>query len=234
MAVNTELRNAIYERFIDLAPTTEDVANLVLVNQQIHAEFGTLYLRSGNVKVPLNCIDHFLNVFFLHYPESALQNAPCGFRVSIDLFEYQDWSVDLLNVVVCMNRYPLLDIKWNKDIAEIIHTLKSLDAPNLARMAFVTLKLYKLTRNFLSVLMPRMGARLLIIVKSEVTEDQIDELGFHAEYGNAKVKIIWEDESDSDDREAEIEKKDAENYEDLWAGDEDGADWDEDDVESDD
>lgn len=142
--------------------------------------------------------------------------------------------MDLLNVVVCMNRYPLLDIKWNKDIAEIIHTLKSLDAPNLARMAFVTLKLYKLPRNFLSVLMPRMGARLLIIVKSEVTEDQIDELGFHAEYGNAKVKIIWEDESDSDDREAEIEKKDAENYEDLWAGDEDGADWDEDDVESDD
>ncbi|KAI4947681.1 hypothetical protein J4E91_006503 [Alternaria rosae] len=135
-----ELRNAIYERFIDLTLTTEDVANLGLVNEQIHADFGTLYLRSGNVKVPLNCIDHFLNIFFLQYLESALQNAPCGFRVSIDLFEYRNWSVDLLNVVSCMNRYPLLVIEWNKDIAEIVNTLEDMDARKLAQMASVTLK----------------------------------------------------------------------------------------------
>ncbi|KAI4947680.1 hypothetical protein J4E91_006502 [Alternaria rosae] len=79
--------------------------------------------------------------------------------------------------------------------------------------------------------MPRMGARLLIIVKSDVTEEQIDELGFYAEYGNTKVKIIWEDESDSDDGDAESKKKDSDNYEDLWADGDDEVDWDEDDSE---
>jgi len=120
----TELRNTFYHHFIDLSPSTNDAANLACVNQQVHAEFTTLYLSrlyQGTTGVPFEHIPFFLHFFFVQYPDAAPKNVRYKFNVglgnpgpkSIDGDLASCWSLDLLKVVSVMRKYPLIEVVWD-------------------------------------------------------------------------------------------------------------------------
>jgi hypothetical protein len=75
----TELRNTIYQRFMDLEPSIIDAAHVACVDQQIHSEFLTLYMGrkfKGGASVSFEHVPSFLRLFFVQYPKPAPQNVP--------------------------------------------------------------------------------------------------------------------------------------------------------------
>ncbi|KAI4687880.1 uncharacterized protein J4E88_003473 [Alternaria novae-zelandiae] len=112
-----ELRNAIYEHFIDLAkcPHTTNATTLLWVNRQIRAEFRSLYFRQGNVTVYFDGVASFLRAFIL--PSTTLVLDDVTFTIRVELgSENQDpnnWLFNLMDVISTMRKYPLLNIRWN-------------------------------------------------------------------------------------------------------------------------
>ncbi|KAI4708278.1 hypothetical protein J4E89_006900 [Alternaria sp. Ai002NY15] len=97
-------------------------SDLASVHQQIHAEFMTLYLHQaykGGRLLLLNNLYYFLDLFFGRYPNSALRDVTYKFEVRLGTAQHDreglraDWSLDLLEVVSIMRRYPLISIAWN-------------------------------------------------------------------------------------------------------------------------
>ncbi|OAG13489.1 hypothetical protein CC77DRAFT_1067832 [Alternaria alternata] len=106
-----ELRNAIYEHFIDLEPSVQDAINLACVHKQIHSEFGTLFTLRDSIRLETaQELDDFLNYFFVRYPTPALKDIPC--HVEVVMWCGFRYSFDLLPAISVLRQYPLLEITW--------------------------------------------------------------------------------------------------------------------------
>ncbi|KAL1792195.1 hypothetical protein ACET3X_009946 [Alternaria dauci] len=103
-----ELRNIIYEHFIDLRPSARDAANLACTHKQVHSEFGTLFSLRGEIKLKVEDLFKFVYSFFVRYNNSALKDIPFEIKGMIDWEQPQ--SVDLLPVISIMRQYPLLKV----------------------------------------------------------------------------------------------------------------------------
>ncbi|KAI4638011.1 hypothetical protein J4E93_010479 [Alternaria ventricosa] len=112
----TELRNTIYEHFIDLKPwpCCANAPNLLWINQQIRAEFGSLYLSQDNTTVSFYHLADFLRLFVL--PPANLFTKDVAYKVTVELCycdtPWDSWVLDLVEVVSIMRQYPLVDIVW--------------------------------------------------------------------------------------------------------------------------
>jgi len=163
----TELRNTFYHHFIDLSPSTSDAANLACVNQQVHAEFTTLFLirvYQGTTGVPFEHVPFFLHFFFVQYPDMAPKTVLYKFNVGlgnpgpkgIDLDLAPCWSLDLLKVVSVMRKYPLIRVVWDlgagmgrysavsfddTDIAYAVTNLRCMSARNFSTLSSIRLTL---------------------------------------------------------------------------------------------
>ena len=163
----TELRNTFYHHFIDLSPSTSDAANLACVNQQVQAEFTTLYLSrryQGPSGVPFEHVPFFLHFFFVRYPDAAPKTVVYKFKVglgnpmpkSIDFEASPCWSLDLLKVVSVMRKYPLIEVVWDlgasmgrysavsfddTDIANAVRNLISMIARHFSKLSSIRLTL---------------------------------------------------------------------------------------------
>jgi hypothetical protein len=112
-----ELRNLVYEAFLELEPSPTEAANLVASHKQIFAEFVLMYLRTGENHVDLEDLDGFVNTFFLNYLNAALRQAP--FDTKVKRPQNNDdlgLSVDLLAVVLILRQHLLLKIHWNESL----------------------------------------------------------------------------------------------------------------------
>ncbi|KAI4917475.1 hypothetical protein J4E85_009994 [Alternaria conjuncta] len=162
-----ELRNTFYHHFIDLSPSTSDAANLACVNQQVHAEFTTLYLSrryQGTTGLPFEHVPFFLHFFFVRYPDAAPKTVVYKFKVglgnptpkSIDFDTAPCWSLDLLKVVSVMRKYPLIKVVWDlgagmgrysavsfddTDIVYAVRNLRSMSSRHFSKLSSIRLTL---------------------------------------------------------------------------------------------
>lgn len=106
---------------MNLRPLTGDAASVPCINQQIHAEFLTLYLHrmfENELGVLFGHVHEFLHSFFVAYPDSAPKDVPYKFAVGLGASKSDiegvtpAWSLDLLKVVSAMRHYPLINVVW--------------------------------------------------------------------------------------------------------------------------
>jgi len=113
----TELRNTIYEHFINLEadPCVANATKLLWINRKIRAEFGSLYLSQGNATVCSEDIASFLRAFILPPANLVREEVACRIRVELCKCdaECEFWQLDLIEVVSIMRHFPLLSIEWN-------------------------------------------------------------------------------------------------------------------------
>ncbi|KAI4917474.1 hypothetical protein J4E85_009993 [Alternaria conjuncta] len=154
-----ELRNAIYEHFIDLNTCACDTnaINLLWVNRQIRAEFRSLYFSQGNAKVYLDGIASFLRAF-IQIPSTTLMLDDVACKIRVELrgrqIDYKNWQIDLVDVILVMRQYPLLSIKWNLippghsethsdlGLAEYVSILKDMDDHEFAKLSSIWLLIH--------------------------------------------------------------------------------------------
>ncbi|CAI9633575.1 unnamed protein product [Alternaria burnsii] len=105
-----ELRNAIYEHFIDLMPSVKNAINLACVHKQIHSEFGVLFVLQSNLIIDFEDLNDFLHHFFVRCPNPALEDLHCYLRV--ESFWCSSNSLDMLAVAAVLHEYPLFQIEW--------------------------------------------------------------------------------------------------------------------------
>jgi len=113
----TELRNTIYEHFINLEadPCFGNATKLLWINRQIRAEFGSLYLSQGNATVCSEDMASFLRTFIVPPANLVREEVACRIRVELCKCdaECEFWQLDLIEVVSIMRHFPLLSIEWN-------------------------------------------------------------------------------------------------------------------------
>jgi hypothetical protein len=115
----TELRNLVYEAFLELEPSPTEAANLVASHKQIHAEFALMYLlqRSENdtwmSEVDLQDLDGFVNTFALNHLNAALRQVPFNIKKKLPPYKgYGSFSMDVLPLVSALRKYLLWTISW--------------------------------------------------------------------------------------------------------------------------
>ena len=117
----TELRNTVYNYFIDLDPYLSQNAQLLQVNRQIRSEFGSLYLHEGNATVPFDRLIPFLRHTFHPIASEKPRDFTCSFYVELSwsaaVWHESRWILDLREVVSVMREHPLLNIEWDLNAA---------------------------------------------------------------------------------------------------------------------
>jgi hypothetical protein len=110
----TELRNLVYEAFLELEPSPTEAANLVASHKQIHAEFALMYLlqRSENdtwmSEVDLQDLDGFVNTFALNHLNAASRQVPFNIKEKLPPYKGDgSLSMDVLPLVSALRKYLL-------------------------------------------------------------------------------------------------------------------------------
>jgi len=231
----TELRNTFYHHFIDLSPSTSDAANLACVNQQVHAEFTTLYLSrlyQGTTGIPFEHVPFFLH-FFVQYPDAATKTVLYKFNVglgnpvpkSIDLNRAPCWSLDLLKVVSVMREYPLIEVVWDlgaglgpcwavsfddTDVAHAIANLRCMSARHFSKLSSIRLTLSESPKGLHSFQPFRVvtGPALNASLMIELKKGVTDDFldDFDTNCGGIDVEVVLEDSVDSDDESSDGEE----------------------------
>ncbi|KAI4638012.1 hypothetical protein J4E93_010480 [Alternaria ventricosa] len=214
-----ELRNAVYNHFIELDPTVGEATTLAHSSQQIRAEFGSLCLALGNFAIPEEHVDSFLDVFFPHGFECRRQYVHLRFDLSLNPSDSPDWSIDLLKLVSIMhhNYGLLLKISWFKDITTAISVLKNMDVQKLEKVRSVAFEMCGLPLDHPMSFLPRLGAFLFVTMKAFATEEEFHGLGLDHLDGFINVRSTWEYFPFEDTETSENEDGDKD-------GDEDGSD----------
>jgi hypothetical protein len=151
----TELRNIVYEHFLDLEPSHIEAANLVAVHQQIHDEFAPLYLNTKDDKLlDFQDLDDFISAFFVTYSNTTL-NHRMIYSIKIKFPEYEgaeSLSTNLLQLVSVLRQFPLLTITWKEsyavelDLNSSISTL--INSGSIRKLAAARLNLVTCNRDY--------------------------------------------------------------------------------------
>ncbi|KAI4614866.1 hypothetical protein J4E80_006370 [Alternaria sp. BMP 0032] len=209
----TELRNAVYNHFIDLDPTVGEATALAHSSQQIRAEFGSLCLASGHVAIPTEHVKSFIHVFFPRHLKSRPRITPSTIDLSFDWVKSQDWLTGLQKLVTTMHRYSLLKISWFQDITMIISILESTDSREFETITSVEYYLCYSSTNRPHCFLPGLRAFLEITIKDVSPELYPFRLGLSREYGVINVRVALDGSLDSEEETSESS-----------SGDEDGSD----------
>ncbi|KAI4614867.1 hypothetical protein J4E80_006371 [Alternaria sp. BMP 0032] len=231
-----ELRNTFYHHFIDLWPSTSDAANLACVNQQVHAEFTTLYLSrfyQGATGVPFEHVPFFLHFFFVRYPDAAPKTVVYKFKIglgnptpkSIDFDTAPCWSLDLLKVVSVMREYPLIEVVWDlgagmgryfavsfddTDIAYAVRNLRSMSSRHFSKLSSIRLILSespKELHNFQpSRAVTRVALGASLFIKSKKSVEGVLYDYFGNGCGDIDVELALENSRDSDEESSDGEE----------------------------
>ncbi|KAI4917477.1 hypothetical protein J4E85_009996 [Alternaria conjuncta] len=161
-----ELRNKIYDYFLNLKPSITKAANLACVTHIVHAEFTTLFIRRWQCKSEtfhFESIHEVLHSFFVQYPNSAPKNVRYVFCVGIEAGTIYPvgpeddnpvCTLDLLKVVSVLRLYPLIHIHWdlvnrNKDavledgeVAYAVYALEEMSDHQLEKLDSAKLDLW--------------------------------------------------------------------------------------------
>ena len=195
LTLQTELRNAIYEHFIDLNTCACDTnaINLLWVNRQIRSEFRSLYFSQGNAKVYLDHIASFLRAF-IQIPSTTLVLDDVASKIRVELrawqIDYNSWISELVDVVSIMRQYPLLSIEWNLippghsetpndlGLAEYVSILKDMDDHEFEKLSSIWVLIHD----------GPLGADIHTILEHGCTEQDTDDVqlkigGIKYEYG---------------------------------------------------
>jgi len=178
----TELRNTIYEHFIDLEahPCTGNATKLLWINRQIRAEFGSFYLSQGNATVYFDDVVSFLRAFIIPPANLVYEEVACKIRVELCKCdsECKNWELDMVDVVSIMRQFPLLSIEWNlvlpgrseacdhTDIATVVSVLNNMNNTEFERFASFHLQSYG----------KRFDGHFQITLKSYCTEQDCDDI----------------------------------------------------------
>jgi len=195
-------------------------AKLLFLLRQMCGDPMTLFRSDtfrSQTRISFERVSDFLDLFFVHDSRAASEDIQYTFKVGLgDPGQKKDsyepyWSLDLLQVVSIMRQHPSIDIVWemgtsygsysgpfqDDDVNIAVSDLKSMDAQEFQKLAAVKLDLF-VTDEISSLHDPSFNAMLLIKVQSGVTQEEADELGFHAECGGIEVQIELSHDSDSD------------------------------------
>ncbi|KAI4917476.1 hypothetical protein J4E85_009995 [Alternaria conjuncta] len=214
-----ELRNAVYNHFIDLDPTVGEATALVRASQQIHTEFGSLCLASENFAIPEEHVNKFLHAFFPHSLNSRLQYVRRRFDLSLDPFDSEEWLGNLLQLVSIMHQQHRLRLKISRfrEITTIISVFKNMDVRKLEKVRSVSFEMRTVPLDHPMSFLPRLAAFVWVNMEAFATEEDPYELGLNYEYGSINVRFEWENGPFNDTESSENE--DGDEY-----GDEDGSD----------
>jgi len=193
LTLQTELRNAIYEHFIDLNTCACDTnaINLLWVNRQIRAEFRSLYFSQGNAAVYFDDVASFLRAFILPSRTLVLDDVACKIRVELGSGNHDptNWVFNLVDVISTMRKYPLLNIRWNlvppghsqpdNDLgfATQVSLLKDMEDHEFEKVSSVWLHIGAV---------PYVDGDIHIILKHGCTEQDTDDI--HLKIGGRKYK----------------------------------------------
>ncbi|KAI4708280.1 hypothetical protein J4E89_006902 [Alternaria sp. Ai002NY15] len=176
-----ELRNVIYEYFIDLKPwpCCAKVPNLLWINRQIRDEFGSLYLSQDDTTVSFDHLADFLRLFVL--PPANLVTKDVAYKITVELCHcdtpWDSWALELVEVVSIMRHFPLLSIEWNlvppsysgahdyKSHMTVVSILENMDRQEFEKLSYF----YLLFDD------ESLGGDLDITLKSYCSEQDVDD-----------------------------------------------------------